>query len=55
VLLVTRGFPGLPFDPAARLRERVPQAQVRIVEADTHDLLADDPRNLARLVGDWLT
>jgi pimeloyl-ACP methyl ester carboxylesterase len=54
VLLVTGGFPGLPFDPAARLREQVPQAEVRTVEAATHDLLAHDPRNLARVVGDWL-
>jgi pimeloyl-ACP methyl ester carboxylesterase len=54
LLLVTGGFRSLPFDPAARLRERVPQAEVRTVEAQTHDLVAHDPRNLARLVGDWL-
>jgi pimeloyl-ACP methyl ester carboxylesterase len=54
VLLVTRGFRSLPFDPAERLREHVPQAEVRTVEADTHDVLADDSRNVARLVGEWL-
>ena len=51
---VTGGFPGLPFDPAARLRERVPEAEVRTVEAEGHDLLADEPGNVARPVGEWL-
>jgi pimeloyl-ACP methyl ester carboxylesterase len=46
----------LGFDPMERLRREVPQTEVREVESPRgHDLLAHDPRNLARTIGDWLS
>lgn len=46
----------LGFDPVERLVSEVPQTEVREVESPHgHDLLAHDPRNLARTIGDWLS
>jgi pimeloyl-ACP methyl ester carboxylesterase len=54
VLLITDGEWRLPFDPIARLREAVPQVDVHRVPAGGQDSVAQDPRNVARVGGDWL-
>jgi pimeloyl-ACP methyl ester carboxylesterase len=44
------------FDPIARLRAEVPQTEVQVIEdADGHDVLAREARNIARAIGDWLS
>lgn len=45
----------LGFDPVERLAREVPQTEVREIDSPGHDLLAHDPRNLARTIGDWLS